>query len=402
MALSRSVLSRLWACIALVGSGVGAATPLHPAHDGEVIEVLQSATRMRPSALRTPAARPDLSSALQMARAAVQDARQSGEARYWGRAQAALAPWWDAADAPPAAAVLQATVQQGRHEFAAARKVLVSAVARDPGNAQAWLNLAALQRLSGHYAEALHACAAVARAGQALYAQACALETQSLKGRHDDAATGLRQLLAQSSNQGQRAWLLSLSAENEERAGNNAAAQRAYVASLSLAPDLYTSLAYSDLQLRTGQATQALRTLSQLPATDAVLLRRARAMQRLNQLAWASLRTTLREREQALQQRGEDVSLHGRERALAALWLDHDPRLALTLARDNLKLQREPIDWWLALQSAYQAGDTKALADLQREVTATGLRDARLTMLTPGAPERNQTDAPHHTAQAKP
>jgi hypothetical protein len=401
MAQHRSILCSLWACAALAGGSVGAATPLHPTHGEEVIEVLQSVTRVRLSAPPTASAKPDLASALQVARAAVQDARQSGEARYWGRAQAALSPWWDAADAPSAAAVLQATVQQGRHEFTAARQVLINTVAREPGNAQAWLNLAALERLSGQYPQALHACAAVARAGQALYAQACALETQSLQGRHQDAATGLRHLLAQSRDREQSAWLLSLAAENEERAGHDGAAHRAYVASLSLAPDLYTSLAYSDLQLRTGQPALALQTLSPLPATDAVLLRRARAMQRLNQPAWASLRATLREREQALQQRGDDLKLHGRERALTALWLDHDPRQALVLARDNLKLQREPIDWWLALHSAYQASDTQALANLQREVASTGLRDARLTMLTLNTPKRNQTAIPHPITQTK-
>lgn len=401
MARLRFMLCGLWACVALAGGGAGAATPLHPADDDEVIEVLQSVTRARPSPRSTATDRPDLASALHVAQAAVQDARQSGEARYWGRAQAALAPWWDAADAPTAAAVLQATVQQGRHEFAAARKVLLNATARQPGNAQAWLNLAALERLSGQYPQSLHACAAVARAGQVLYAQACALETQSLQGRHRDAAIGLRQLLARSSERGQRAWLLSLAAENEERAGHDGAAHRAYVASLSLAPDLYTSLAHSDLQLRTGQASQALQTLSPLPATDAVLLRRARAMQRLDQPAWASLRATLREREQALQQRGDDVSVHGRERALAALWLDHNPHQALTLARDNLRLQREPIDWWLALYSAYRAGDSKAVAELQRQLASTGLHDARLNGLTAAATERIKTDAPHPSMQAQ-
>jgi hypothetical protein len=401
MTLRRSMLCGLWACVALGGGSAGAATPLHPTHGEELIEVLPSVTRVRLSARPAPSAKPDLGRALQVARAAVQDARESGEARYWGRAQAALAPWWDAADAPSAAAVLQATVQQGRHEFAAARRVLISSVAREPGNAQAWLNLAALERLSGQYPQALHACAAVARAGQPLYAQACALETQSLQGRHRDATIGLRQLLVQSSDRGQRAWLLSLAAENEERAGHDGAAHRAYVASLSLAPDLYTSLAHSDLQLRTGQTARALQTLRQLPETDAVLLRRARAMQRLNQPAWAGLRATLREREQALQQRGDDLKVHGRERALAALWLDHDPRQALVLARDNLKLQREPIDWWLALHSAYQAGDTQAQAELQREVASTGLRDARLSLLTHGAPERSKTDRPLPTTQAR-
>lgn len=99
----------------------------------------------------------------------MQDARESGRA-HSGDAPKRPWPWWDAADAPSAAAVLQATVQQGRHEFAAARRVLINSVAREPGNAQAWLNLAALERLS---ANARKHCTPVPqwRTGQALYAQ---------------------------------------------------------------------------------------------------------------------------------------------------------------------------------------------------------------------------------------
>jgi hypothetical protein len=373
--------------IAALASGLAsAATPIQPTRDNDVVEVLQSATRVRFSPLAVVSAAPlathDVATALQVARRAVQDARQSGDTRYWGRAQAALAPWWNAPTAPVAIAVLQTTVQQGRHEFSAAHKVLLSAVAREPGNAQAWLTLASLERLSARYDTALRACAAVARAGQPLYAQACTLETESLQGAHAQATRGLRSLLAQATDPEQRSWLLSLLAEAEERAGHDLGADRAYQNSLALSADLYTALAHSDLQLRTGRYQRALQTLQALPDTDAVVLRRAVAMQKLNKPAWTELRATLRERDQALLQRSDDPQLHGRERALVALWLDHDARRALLLARDNLTLQREPLDWWVALQSAQQAGITTAINALQAEIKAVGLHDARLSALS--------------------
>ena len=69
--------------------------------------------------------------------------------------------------------------------------------------------------------------------------------------------------------------------------------------------------------------------------------------------------------------------MHGREQALVALWLDDDAPAALRIARRNLDLQREPIDWWVALQSARQAKDTAAVQQLHKDMQQVGIVDAR-------------------------
>lgn len=355
-----------------------AATTVQPVRDDEVIEVLPVITRNRPNALVSDRKAPDATSAAIAVRQDISQARQTGDTRYWGRAQSALGPWWDRADAPVDMAILQATVQQGRHEFEASRKVLVAALTRAPNHAQGWLNLAALERLSANYAQALAACARVASAGQALYAQACALETQSLQGQHQAATQGLQALANQASDSGQRSWLWSLLAESQERWGRDAAAAEAFQRSLAFDADLYTAIAYSDLLLRTGKLAQALTVLSPLPETDAVLLRRATAWRRLGDARWSNALATLKERTAELKRRGDDPTLHGRELALIALWLEDDPARALVLARSNLTLQREPVDWWVALQSAQQARDAAAMAELTTLLRQTGLQDTRL------------------------
>ncbi len=367
-----------------------AVTPLQPAKDDEVLEVLPAITRTRPartgfasgtSATVASAAKlADPAAAAVQARQDIAVARQTGDTRYWGRAQAALLPWWDRADGPVDIAVLQATVQQGRHEFEASRKILSAALARAPLHAQGWLNLAALERLSARYAESLNACDAVARAGQALYAQACRLETQSLQGQHLPAAKGLQTLIAQTPDAGQQSWLYSLLAESQERAGQASAAASAYQSSLKLEPDLYTAIAYSDLLLRSGKTSQALAALAALPETDAVVLRRAAAWKRLGDARWVGARAQLKEYSAELVRRGDDPALHGRELALAALWLDDDAAAALVLARRNLLLQREPVDWWVALQSAQLAKDAAALAEIRAALAAAGLQDTRLAL----------------------
>ena len=184
--------------------------------------------------------------------------------------------------------------------------------------------------------------------------------------------------MAQATAPEQTSWLWSLLAESHERAGEDAAAHDAYTRSLALLPDLYTAIAYSDLLLRSGKLAPALRVLEPLPETDAVLLRRATAWRRLGDRRWISLRETLRERAAELLRRGDDPSLHGREAALTALWLDDDPVQALALARANLLLQREPVDWWVAMHSARGARDTAAVAQIDSALRATGLVDVRL------------------------
>lgn len=360
-----------------------AVTALQPSRDDEVIEVLPTITRSRPARVASASGLIDPAAAAVQARQAIAVARQTGDTRYWGRAQAVLAPWWDKPDAPAELAILQATVQQGRHEFDASLKVLTAALARAPGNAQGWLNLAALERLSARYAEALLACDAVARAGQALYAAACRLETQSLQGQYESAAQGLQALIDRSPDRGQRSWLLSLLAESLERRGRDSAAAQAYASSLALDPDLYTTIAYSDLLLRSGKSSQALQALAVLPETDAVLLRRAAAWRRLGDARWIGAREQLREREAELQRRGDDPALHGRELALTALWLDDNAPRALELARRNLLLQREPLDWWVAVQSAQQAKNAKAQAEIAHALRAAGLHDSRLAAALP-------------------
>ena len=114
-----------------------------------------------------------------------------------------------------------------------------------------------------------------------------------------------------------------------------------------------------------------------------MVLRRAAAWKRLGDARWVGARAQLKEYSAELVRRGDDPALHGRELALAALWLDADAPAALALSRRNLLLQREPVDWWVALQSAQLAKDTLALAEIRAALAAVGLHDTRLAQSRP-------------------
>lgn len=367
----------------LVSSVVwGAATAVPPGPDAQVVEVLPQVTTSRPtprtatnraSAATTPS---NPAQASRLAHEAIETARRTGDARYWGRAQTALGTFWDHPQAPADLMVLQATVLQGQHVFGAAQRRLRQALKASPQNAQAWLTLAALLKLEGRYADALAACERVATSGAALYGQVCATELRSLQGA--DTGAAWKKLLALVPNQNTSAWLLSLWGEHLERRGLSTEALKRYRQSLALQGDLYTALAQADLLLRQRRAAETLTALSAFPDTDAVLLRRAMAQRLLNQPHWKALLGELLDRRQALERRGDDLTPHAREYGLTALWLQDDAALAQRWAQRNLNLQKESIDWWLALESARQTGDLEGFAKLRAQIDAVGLTDVRL------------------------
>jgi tetratricopeptide (TPR) repeat protein len=366
----RGICVFLGFCAALVAHAAG--LDITPTSNGQVIEVLLP--RIRSSAA-TPEA------AAIAAKQAITLAREKADSRYLGRAQATLQKWWDAPTAPVELAVLQATVHQGRHEFSAARRVLDAALKRDPSHAQGWLTLATIERVAGNYPAALAACQSVQQAGAELYARACELETLSLQGQHVAARGGLELLRRQTSSPSVQGWLLSLSAENDERAGLDMQAVKAYRTSLALAPDTYTAIAASDALVRNGRIEDALKILAQQPDSDAVLLRKAYALKLQNNPAWQTLTVQIQQRLNALDQRGDDPASHARERALLHVWLTGDGQRALQSAQLNLTLQKEPFDWWLAIKSAQLAGDNTQAEALKRTASATGLRDVRLAKI---------------------
>ena len=363
---------RLLSCALSLATGMSAQAAARewiPQNDSEVIEQL-------PERIRPPAASPD--AAAEAARRWITLARRTADPRYLGRAQAALARWWDRPDAPAGLAVLQATVQQSRHEFDAARATLKAALLREPGQAQGWLTMATLERLSGRYQDAAEACGQVRQAGAALYAAACSLETRSLTGNFEPARLGYEALLRQTGDASTRAWLLSLLAESEERAGRDASAKAAYQSSLGIDSDGYTALAYADFLLRLSQPAEALKVLADQATSDSVLIRQGKALRAQGDDRWKTINAELAERFAALDARGEDRTLHARERALAALWLDDTPGDAWRYAEANLGLQKEPLDWWLAFSAAQAAGRSQDIDRLRLALKATGLKDARL------------------------
>ena len=360
------------------------ATPIQPARDDEVIEVLPATSaqrsltrRWREQLARDPR---DAAAALALAGHCLNQARALGDPRFAGMALAALAGWTDEATMPDDVLMMVATLRQYQHEFDASVRSLQRLVARTgPARPQAWLTLATVRRVQGRYIESDAACAQVARAGAALHARACAAENAALRGDIARARTTFMSLLVDArQSPATQAWLWTSLAELEQRAGRADAADAAFRGALRLDADPYTALAYADLLIEQHRPAQALTALEGLARSDAVLLRLAIAGTQAGAPRAGADVAEMRERIALANERPGTQVLHGREQAMFALAVDHDAAAALALSAGDVARQREPLDVLVYAQAARASGRADALEQARQLTRALGLVDRRI------------------------
>jgi tetratricopeptide (TPR) repeat protein len=365
------------------------AVPRVPASDDEVVETLPVVAgwsgeqrRLR----RELAQRPnDEATAIAAASTYLDLAREQGDARYAGYAMGALQAWeaTPPAQIPPAVLVMRATVAQFLHDFDGAEATLRMALARRPNDAQAWITLATILRVRGRYNESDAACRSLGRSGPAFYGVACLAENAGLRGNHADARQALQALLADpalrdADKAGTRQWLLTSVAEVEELAGRQAEADAAYRKAVAAQRSGYLLLAYSDYLQRAGRHAEIPKLLANEARSDAVLLRLAIAGAAARDKRAQAEADELRQRFEAAALRPGTTALHAREEAMFALDVQNDPKRALELARLNLRLQREPIDFLVFARAASAANDTTARDEVKALMQQIGLKDARV------------------------
>ena len=382
----RTFIASLLAAVAVAVAAQAQAAPITPSHDAQVIETLpaKSAARAEERRLRKAVqGNPrDAQSAVQLARQLMDEARELGDPRLAGQAMAALQPWTDPATAPTEVLLMQAVVKQFLHDFDGSAHLLERSLAREPRQPQAWLTLATVRRVQGRYTESDRACQQLVALGAAVHGPACLAENEALRGDLDAARQRLRPLLADPKlDANTRNWLLTSVAELEERAGRNEAADAAYKAALAASNDGYSLVAYADFLIGQGRHRDALALLREHPRTDVVLLRLAIAGTRSKAPHAAADAAEMRERITQANLRPQAQTVHGREQALFALWVDAEPQRAVVLARNNVLLQREPIDLLVLAQAAAAARDAAARQEADRLRKELGLHDRRLDAL---------------------
>ncbi|MBI3382097.1 MAG: tetratricopeptide repeat protein [Aquabacterium sp.] len=361
-----------------------AAQPRVPQLDSEVVEVLRerplSAQEKAWRALRAQArARPtDVALATQVAWQALRWARQDGDPRWLGQAQAALTPWWSQPAPPDEVRLLRATILQSTHDFDAALRDLRALVRARPDQPQAWLTLASVLQVTGQYDEAQSACNALKPAGAPWHAQACALELHSQRGEAgaaDAAQRGLAELVTRAPRE-LSGYLNLIRAELAQRQGQPDKAAALYQAVLAAEDDAYTQGAYADLLLDQGRAAEVVSLLKGHERNDALLLRLAQAYAVTGDAALDRSVQALRARFAAAHERGDSV--HRREEARFTLHLLKRPQEALRLAQLNWQVQKEPADARILLEAAQAAGEPQAADAVRAFMRRWGWSDKRL------------------------
>jgi len=362
--------------------------PRVPTDDGEVLERLPAgatdARERQRRVLEAALARDpgDVRTAVTLARLDIELSRERSDPRYLGRAQAALAPWWEQPAPPSPVLALRATIRQSLHDFDGALEDLDRVVATSPDEAQAWITRSIVLSVRGRYHEARASCRPLARLAPELVLAVCETSIDALTGK---AAPAYERLLAAIGHApdvspAERAWATSTLGEIALRLGRDADAERAFQSALAVEPDdAYVTAAYADLLLDLGRPAAAARLCTGKLENDNLLLRLVlaeRAEKSLDAYEHADL---LGARYEASRLRGDTV--HRREEARFELGVRGDAQAALKLAVANWDVQREPWDLRVLLEAAKAAHDPAAAAPGLAFLDEHHLEDPRIAAL---------------------
>lgn len=380
--LSRALLALLLAPL------VATAAPHLPTSGAEVLEVLpwrNSLQQRELRALRDDLARSpqDLGRAATVARRYIELGRREADPRFFGYAQATLAPWWRLPAPPAEVRLLRASLLQTEHRFAEALADLDAVTSADPRNAQAWLTRATVETVRADYAAATRSCARLSSLADELVTAACIANVGAMTGRLRASEALLAATYKRGAGSGAAvdAWVLGSLAEMAARRGDAATADAQFRQSLALAPgDSFLLAAYADFLLEQRRHDSVLALLAPHLRVDGLLLRHALALfQAGDKKRLAHELAELDARFGAGEQRGDGV--HLREQARFELALHANPLRALGLAQRNWASQKELADARVLLEAALAARQLGAARTVLDWMKASGVEDPALARL---------------------
>jgi len=386
-------MTRLLTVVSVVGwfmlSHVGAAypEPYRPTDDTQVLQrlsfkasdpVARELDSLRTNLRRNPR---DLESAVKLATRYIEQGRSEGDPRFLGQAQAILSPWWSEPTPPPAALLLRATIRQNAHEFNEALTDLDQVLAEQPTNAQAWLTKASILQVQARYDEARRACQRLTRLASAHVLLGCLGDIAGVTGQSAKSRELLRTVLSDPGLSGrEQIWIATILAETAARTGAIREAEESFAEAFKVGTkDQYLLGAYADFLLDQRRYQDVMSLLRSETRADGLLLRLAIAEQALKLPTFQNHTVELAARFAAGRDRGTTV--HVREEARFTLALQHNARRALPLAQTNWKVQREPADARILLESALAVKNPPAAQPVLDWMTSNHVEDVHLRQL---------------------
>jgi len=368
----------------------GVAAPTIPASDDQVLEVLPTTPAdirarelhtLRKALRATPS---NLMLAVKLASEYIEIGRVTGDPRYAGYAQSALAPWWNEVTPPTEVLILRAQLQQRAHQFGSALRDLDQVLANNPFDTRARLQRATMRQVIGDYVGTGSDCAALTAVKNDLLATHCRASLMSVTGQLDRGYRLLASALTEADglSPGTAAWVLTTLAELAARSSHPKQAEHYFRAALSLAPDdQYLLMAFSDFLLTLQRPQEVVVLLEPHTRVDGILLRFGIALRDTQSSEAPEVIAQLRARFAANAARRETA--HQREEARFVLEFEDDPVRALVLARENWAVQKEPADLRILMASAHRAHDANALAITREWVAQFSMEEARSSTASP-------------------
>ena len=362
--VSRHFLIPVWLMSLMAAAATTAvgAEPYVPADDNEVLEELPRALlagRDEVAALRQRLSSDPRNAQLAeaVARRYLEMGKSSGDPRFDGYARAAIAPWWDAADAPPEILRLRAKLKENDHQYDGAADDLKLLLQKQPRDAQAWLELSNIYRVRGDYAEARKAGDALARFAGAVPATLSRAPLLAATGEAERAYRLLTDVLPEARERFPSTvpWIVTQQAEISWALGDAKRAEQHFQEALAVpAPGDYLKRAYCDFLLDQGRNAEVLSLVGDDLSDTGLMLAAAVAARRLGKDALADKwGRELETRFEGIRLRGAQP--HLRYEARYVLELKNDPPRALAIALENWRQQKETSDTRNVLEAAAAA-----------------------------------------------
>ena len=360
------------------------ATPYTPKDDATVIERLPfraGDTNARElSALRAAVAIAPTNQAPsdELAQKYFDLAMARGDPRYVGYADAIVNRFSTQLSAP--LLLVRGTLRQYRHDFAAALDDYTAALKLDPDLAGAHAWRGAIHLVQADYVGATQECKALQSLGRAVLSGGCIGLTLAYTGHLDQAYRTLQQALTAASDDDHRLWLHTRLGEVAAWQGAFANAEHHYRQALAIGrDDGYLLAAWSDFLLDRGRLSEVVKQLAGWESSDGLLLRLTEAETLLKSPSAPAHRQALEDRFAAAKLRGDTT--HRAEEARFHLRLRGDAKLAVALAAENYRVQKEPRDARILLEAAVAANDIDAARPALDWLQTSGFEDSRLRQL---------------------
>lgn len=381
-----SVLRRLACLAALLAAQAASAAPYIPSDADTVLERVTPSNdpaeaELHRLTVELAGDHDDRALAVRVARLDIARGQRLADGRYFGRADAALAPWIDAADPPTDVRLLRGILRQADHDFDGALDDLGAVLDAQPRNGQARLTRAVVRLVRAEYPAAQDDCGQLIGAAPASALDVCVAAVAGITGHARPALVMLAMTAAGADTpQAIRVWALTIEGETAARLGDGKATFEAFEQARRLAPDdSYLLAAYADALMDFGHPEQVLDLLAGRTRIDTLLLRLVEAEQLLGRPDPDHI-SQLAGRFETSRRRGEII--HQREEARFTLHVLGHPEEALRLARANWRVQREPSDARILLEAAIAAGAREVAAPALAWWRDNGVEDTQFARLT--------------------